>query len=60
MKALLYAVIFMIVGLVSFALLAPFIFTGDFKKIGALAAPVIVVVFGAAGLWFGLNRQKKS
>jgi hypothetical protein len=43
---------------VSFALLAPLIFSGDFRKIGALAAPVIVVVCGGLGFWFGLSKKK--
>ena len=58
-KALLFAVLFMIVGLVGFALLVPLVLSGDFRKIGAVAAPVIVIVCGAAGFWFGLSRKKK-
>jgi len=60
LKALLFAVIFVIVGLVSFAFLAPLVFSGDSRKIGAMAAPVIVIVCGAVGFWFGLSRKKKS
>lgn len=59
MKPVLFAVLFVIVGLVGFALLAPLVFSGNFIKIGALAAPVIVIVCGAAGFWFGLSRKKK-
>jgi hypothetical protein len=58
-KALLFAALFVIIGLVSFALLAPLMLSGNFRKIGALAAPVIVIVCGAAGFGFGLSRKKK-
>ncbi|MGA2280442.1 MAG: hypothetical protein ABSG80_09090 [Verrucomicrobiota bacterium] len=58
-KAFLFAVLFVIVGLVSFALLAPLVLSGNSRKIGAMAAPVIVIVCGAAGFWFGLSRKKK-
>jgi len=58
-KALLFAVLFVIVGLVSFALLAPLVLSGNVRTIGAMAAPVIVIVCGAAGFWFGLSRKKK-
>ena len=58
-KALLFAVLFVIAGLVSFALLAPLVLSGNPRKIGAMAAPVIVIVCGAAGFWFGLSRKKK-
>jgi hypothetical protein len=59
LKAFLFAVIFVIVGLVGFAFLAPLVFSGDPRKIGAMAAPVIVIVCGAVGFWFGLSRKKK-
>ncbi|HAO80724.1 MAG TPA: hypothetical protein DCQ92_17480 [Verrucomicrobia subdivision 3 bacterium] len=59
LKTFLFAVLFIIIGLVSFALLAPLVFSGDFRKIGTMAAPVIVIVCGATGFWFGLSRKKK-
>jgi hypothetical protein len=59
-KALPFAVLFVIVGLAGFAFLAPLIFPGNFRKTGAMAAPVIVIVCGAAGFWFGLSHKKKS
>jgi hypothetical protein len=58
-KALLFAVLFVIVGLVGFAFLAPLIFSGNLRKTGAMAAPVIVIVSGAVGFWFGLSRKRK-
>ena len=59
-KAILFAVLFVIVGGVAFALLAPLIFRGgDFRKIGAAAFPIILLVGGGAGLAFGWRRSKK-
>jgi len=58
-KALLFAVLFVIIGLVGFALFVPLVHSGNSRKIGAMAAPIIVIVCGAAGFWFGLSRKKK-
>jgi hypothetical protein len=50
-----------VVGAVAFALLAPLIFHGgDFRKIGAAALPIILVVAGGTGFAFGWRRSKKS
>jgi hypothetical protein len=59
LKAILFAILFIIVGLVSFALLAPLIFSGDFRKTGATTGPVIVIMCGVLGFWFGLSRKPK-
>jgi uncharacterized RDD family membrane protein YckC len=59
MKAFLFAVLFVIIGLVSFALLAPLVLSGNPRETGAMATPVIVIVCGVAGFWFGLSRKKK-
>lgn len=58
-KALLFAVLFVIAGLASFAFLAPLVLSGNSRKMGAMAAPVIAIVCGAAGFWFGLSRKRK-
>jgi hypothetical protein len=61
LKAILFAVVFVIVGAVAFALLAPLLFQGaDFRKLGAAAFPVILLVCGGAGFFFGLRRSKKQ
>jgi len=60
-KAILFAVLFVVVGAVAFALLAPLLFRGgDFRKIGTAAFPVILLVCGGAGFFFGLRRSKKQ
>jgi len=60
-KAIVFAVLFVVVGAVAFALLAPLLFRGgDFRKIGAAAVPVILLVCGGAGFFFGLRRSKKQ
>ena len=60
-KAILFALLFVVVGAVTFALLAPLLFRGaDFRKLGAVSFPVILVVCGGAGFAFGLSRSKKK
>jgi hypothetical protein len=60
-KAFLYAILFIVVGLVVFALIAPLIFQAEHvRRAAASAFPVIVVVCGAMGFWHGLRRSRKS
>lgn len=60
-KAILFAVLFTVIGAVAFALLAPLLIHGvDFRKLGAVAFPFIVLVCGGVGFIFGLRRSKKS
>ena len=61
-KALLFALLFAVVGLVAFAFIGPlFIHGADAnRKAGAVAFPVIVLVCGGAGFVFGLRRKKKQ
>ena len=60
-KALLFALLFAVVGLVAFAFIGPLFFHGkDARKAGAVAFPVIVLVCGGAGFVFGLRRKKKQ
>jgi hypothetical protein len=60
-KALLFALLFAVVGLVAFALLAPLIFHGaNSRKLGAAAFPVIVLACGGFGFVFGLRSRKKQ
>jgi hypothetical protein len=59
-KATLFAVLFALIGLVIFALLAPLLFQhADFRKLGEVSAPFIVLVFGLIGFIFGWRRHKK-
>jgi hypothetical protein len=63
-KASLFALGFAVVGLIVFAMLAPILvpllFHGvDYRKVGADAFGVIVLVCGASGFVFGLRRNKK-
>ena len=58
-KAILFALLFVIVGAVAFALLAPLLFRGaDFRKLGAAAFPVILLVCGGAGLLFSISDSR--
>jgi hypothetical protein len=59
-KAILFAMLFALVGLVAFAFLVPLLFHGvDFRKLGAVSAPFSVLVFGLVGFIFGWRRQKR-
>ena len=58
-KGILFALLFVVIGAVTFALLAPLALRGaDFKKLGAAAFPVILLVCGGAGFLFGRRRGK--
>lgn len=60
-KALLFALLFVVAGLVAFAFIGPLFFHGeDARKAGAVAFPVVVLVCGGAGFVFGLRRKKKQ
>jgi hypothetical protein len=60
-RALLFAVLFVIVGGIVFALTAPLIFNGaDLEKRGAAAFPFIALIGGAAGFVFGLWLNKRK
>ena len=59
-KPILFGILFAIVGLVLFAFLAPlFLHPADPRKLGQIAAPVIVLVFGLARFIWGWRRRKK-
>jgi hypothetical protein len=59
-KAILFAVLFAIIGLIVFAFLGPLLFHGvDPRKMGEISAPVIVCVLGLIGFVFGWRRHKK-
>jgi hypothetical protein len=59
-KAILFAILFAIVGLVVFALLAPVVLKGsDPRTVGRIAFPFIVLICGIAGFVFGKRRSKK-
>jgi hypothetical protein len=60
-KAFLFAVLFTVIGLILFALLAPLLFpNADLRKLGQLAGPIIVLVGGGIGFVFGWARAKKK
>ncbi len=59
-KAILFALLFIIIGAVAFSLLAPLIFPGhDMRKLGAAAFPIILLVGGGTGFFVGWHRSKK-
>lgn len=58
-KALLFALLFAVIGLVAFGLLAPLLFYGaDFRELGAKAFSVVVFVCGGVGFVIGWRRKK--
>jgi hypothetical protein len=60
-RAIGFAVLFAVVGLVAFALLAPLTFPGgDLSRIGTTAFPVIVLVGGGIGLAIGLRSSRRG
>lgn len=60
-QAILFAVLFIVVGLVVFSFVAPLLFRGgNMQQIGAAAFPIIFLVCGIAGLVFGWRRRTKS
>ena len=60
-KAVVFAVVFVLLGTIVFALLAPLIFHGeDLRKIGAAAFPVILILCGGVGFVLGWRRSKKQ
>ena len=61
-KALLFALLFAVIGLIAFAFTAPLFIHGTEanRSAGAVALPVIVLIFGGAGFVFGLRRKKKE
>jgi hypothetical protein len=59
-RAFLFAVLFVLAGLVSFAFIAPLLFhSADFKKLGQGSAPFIVLIFGSVGFILGWISRKK-
>jgi len=59
-KAILFALLFILVGSVVFALLAPLFFHGvDFRKLGQISAPFIFIVFGSLGFVLGWRLRKQ-
>jgi hypothetical protein len=60
-KAILFALLFVIVGAVAFALIAPLLFhNADLRTLGAVAFPFIIIVCGGGGFCLGLSRSRKQ
>ncbi len=58
-RPILFALLFVFIGYLVFALVAPLIFpAADLRKVGRVAGRVILVVGGVAGFAFGSNRRK--
>ena len=60
-KAILFAVLFVFIGLIVFAFAAPIVFHGaNMQRVGATAFPFIFLAFGTVGFIFGWRRKKKE
>jgi hypothetical protein len=60
-KAILFAVLFIVLGMVIFAFIAPILFHGaNMQQVGAAAFPFIFIVCGIAGFVVGWRKRKKS
>jgi hypothetical protein len=60
-KAFVFALLFVVIGAVAFAFLAPLLFHGaDMRRLGATMFPWIVLVCGAGGFAVGWRRRKKN
>jgi hypothetical protein len=61
LKAILFAVVFIVLGIIVFAFVAPLLFRGaNMQQVGAAAFPIIFLVCGAAGFVVGWRKRKKS
>ena len=59
LKAILFAALFAVVGLILFSLIAPLLLSNEhLRGAGAIAFPLIVIVFGAAGFVLGWRGRK--
>jgi hypothetical protein len=63
-KAFLYAVLFAVIGMVIFALLAPLLFPdANPRRLGQLSGAVILLVAGGIGFvvrWFRAKKSEQS
>ncbi len=60
LKAIAFALLFAVVGLILFALAAPLLLpNANHRALGALALPFIVIVCGTAGFVIGWRRRNK-
>jgi uncharacterized membrane protein YeaQ/YmgE (transglycosylase-associated protein family) len=60
-KAILFAILFFVIGVIAFALLTPLlIHSADFKKLGQAAFPVILLVCGTTGFILGWRRHTNT
>jgi len=60
-KAFLFALLFIVIGAVAVAFLAPLLFHGaDMRRLGAITFPLIVLFCGSCGFAFGWRRRKKN
>jgi predicted ABC-type sugar transport system permease subunit len=61
LKAILFAVVFIVLGMIVFAFVAPLLFRGaNMQQVGAAASPIILLVCGALGFFVGWRKRKKS
>lgn len=60
-RAIIFAVLFIVVGGILFALIAPLVFQGaNMEKVGQAAFPIIAPVCGVIGFIVGLKTRKKG
>jgi hypothetical protein len=59
-KSILYAILFAILGLVLFALVAPFFFDGNLREVGRNSFPIVVIICGPIGYFLGRRAEQAT
>ena len=60
-QAILWGVVFAVVALIVFPLIAPLVFRGgNMRQLGAISFPILIVIGGGAGVTFGLTRSRRN
>jgi hypothetical protein len=61
LKSILFSLLFILLGLVVFSLLAPILFHGsDMRQLGAASFPFIAIGCGVAGFLYGRAQSRKK
>ena len=60
LKAILFALLFIVLGMIVFAFIAPILFHGaNMEQVGFTASPFITIISGVVGFIVGWRKRKK-